>query len=137
MRRAIGIALMFLMLLTAGACAPGMVGTTTYYGFSVDVRSAPPPPRVVWVREPDVVLVPGSSVYIVEDVPYDMFLYGSTYYLSSGGYWYRAGSSQGPFAVVDVRSVPRPVLTVPERHWKRHPHGRPPGLEKQERREHS
>ena len=120
-------------LLSASCVVPG---GTTHMGFTVGVEGAPPPPSVVVAAEPAVVSV-DAGVYVVTDpsVRYDMFLYGGTWYLYSGGYWYRAPSYRGPFAIVDVRYVPRQVLTVPPGRWKHHPHGGPPGLAKKRGRE--
>ena len=75
----------------------------------------------VVVEEPAVAVVPATSVYVVTDpsVSYDMFRFGATWYLYSGGYWYRSSSHRGPFAAVDVRSVPREVVTV-EPHLSAH-----------------
>jgi hypothetical protein len=118
-----------LMIATAIAYAACVgPGTTTNFGFAVGVADAPPPPPVV-VAEPAVVPVAGG-VYVVSEpsVRYDLFRYGATWYAYSGGYWYQAPSYSGPFVAVDVRYVPRPVLTVPPRHWRNHPHGGPPGL---------
>jgi hypothetical protein len=41
-----------------------MYGTSTTFGFAVDITNAPPPPRVVFVSEPRLEPVSGS-VYIV------------------------------------------------------------------------
>lgn len=113
-------------LLSASCAGPG----ATYLGFSVGVEGAPPPPPPV-VVEP-VVVPEATGVYVVTDpsVPYDMFRYGGSWYVYSDGYWYRGDSYRGPFAVVDVRYVPREVVTLPPGHWKHHPHGGPPGLER-------
>jgi len=101
------------------SCAPYQtVGSSTYYGFSIGVSNAPPPPRVVFVEEPSLMLVPGTSVYVVENSRYDVFRYGGYTYLSSGGYWYRSRGHGHPFRVWDVRKVPRAVLTVPGDRWK-------------------
>lgn len=52
------------------ACAPY---GRSYYGFSLDISSAPPP-RFAFEREPDVVLIPGTDVYEVDADPgYDVF----------------------------------------------------------------
>lgn len=113
---------------TVAGCAPAMYsgsGTRTYMGFSIGISNAPPPPRV-YVAEARLVAV-SPRVYVVEDSPYDMFRCGSYFYLSSGGFWYRSYSTSGPFVAVDVRSVPREVLSVPARHWEHHPLGGPPG----------
>ena len=115
-------------LLAASCVAP----SGTYLGFTVGAEGAPPPPTPVVVEEPAVAVVPDTSVYVVPvpSVSYDMFRFGATWYMYSGGFWYRSGSHRGPFAAVDVRSVPREVVTVPPSHWKNHPHGGPPGLAK-------
>ena len=112
------------LILLVLSCSPyDTAGSRTYVGFSIGVSNAPPPPRVVFVERPDVVIVPGTSVYVVENTDYDVFQYGGSYYLSSGGYWYRSRSYNQPFAVVDVRSVPSAVLTVPSGNWRHHPRG--------------
>ncbi len=120
--------------LPALVCAACIVPGETYLGFTTGVEAAPPPPPPVVVEEPAVAPA-GTGVYVVTDpaVPYDMFRFGVTWYLYSGGYWYQASSYRGPFTVVDVRSVPREVVTVPRGHWKHHPHGGPPGLAKRGR----
>ncbi len=124
------------MALPALVCASCVTRGTTYLGFTTGVDAAPPPPRAVVVEEPAVAMV-GAGVYVVTDpaVQYDMFRFGATWYLYSDGYWYRAASHRGPFAVVDVRYVPREVVNLPPGHWKHHPHGGPPGLEKKRGRE--
>lgn len=112
-------------LLWAACVVPG----ETRVGFAVGVEGAPPPPQMVIVAEPAAEPVE-TGAYVVADpsVPYDMFRFGASWYVYSGGYWYRAPGYRGPFAVVDVRRVPRQVLEVPPGRWKHHPHGGPPGL---------
>lgn len=113
---------LLLMVFTLSCTPYETVGSGTYLGFTVGVANAPPPPRVVFVERPAYAIVPGTSVYVIENSGYDIFQYGDYYYLSSGGYWYRARSYGGPFLVVDARRVPRAVLTVPSERWKRHPY---------------
>ncbi len=125
---------MWPLMLLVLSCSPyDTVGSSTYFGFSIGISNAPPPPRVVFVERPSVVLVPGTSAYVVEHTGYDVFMYGSYLYLSSGGYWYRARRYGEPFVVCDVRRVPRAVLTLPSRYWKDHPRGGPPGQRKKHR----
>ena len=126
---------MFLLAALAAACI-SCATSPYYYGFAVDIRSAPPPPRVVFVEQPELVVV-GSGVYVVANSgpDYDMFRYGSSWYMCYDGYWYRAPSAGGSYVAVEVRSVPVAVVSVPERHWKHHPHGGPPGQTKKERRD--
>lgn len=115
-------------------CAPvSTAGTQTWFGFSVGVTNAPPPPRVVYTRRPPTRWVPGSAVYVVTDSREDMFLYSGYWYVLDDGYWYRSRRWDGPFVSVDVRRVPRPILSLPAKHWKHHPHGGPPGQMKKHR----
>lgn len=127
MRRSLGFLATSSIVATL-ACA-SMAGAETYFGFTIGLGNAPPPPRLVFEREPavEVVVVSGRPVNVVQDVDCDMFRYGSYWYVSDGAYWYRAPRYRGPFVAVDVRRVPRTVLSVPGRHWKHHPHGGSPG----------
>ena len=119
------------LLIAAAMCVAGSAGaeTQTYVGFQIGISNAPPPPRTVFVTAPPCEGIPGSPVYVVEQpgLSYDCFVYGSRYYMYNDGFWYRSATYRGPFRVVDVRYVPRPILVVPEGHWKHHPHGGPPG----------
>jgi len=125
---------MFKKLLLAGAlvaltATASSAETTFYYGFHIGITNAPPAPKVVYREEPEVVLVSGRDVYMVEDNDYDcdVFHVGAYWYAMSNGYWYRAHSHRGPFKVIDVRRVPRSIFATPSKHWRHHPHGGPPG----------
>jgi hypothetical protein len=111
---------------------PAMGGTSV--GISVSIGDAPPPPVVVVREEPRLVVVPGSTVYVVSDrrIGYDVFRYGVFWYVYNDGYWYRARSHRGPYRAIGVKYVPRAIMTVPARHWKHHPHGGPPGQMKKQ-----
>jgi len=127
----------FWWLLAMGLMVPitALASGRTSLGLTVNIGSAPPPPVVVVREEPRCVVVPGSTVYVVERdiVPYDMFRYGVFWYVYNDDHWYRARGYRGPFAVIEVKYVPRAIITVPARHWKHHPHGAPPGLAKKHR----
>src|SRR5712672_1614183 len=78
-------------------------------------------PRLVFQREPDVVIVPGTRVYYVRDYDYDLYRYGSFWYYNYDGGWYRARRYSGPFTYVGYRSIPSAVTYVPtryRRHWR-------------------
>jgi len=121
------IALSFVLALAVSSCAePMAMGSRTYVGFSLDFRNAPPPPRIVFVDQPRLVLVPGSYVYVV-DAPNgdcDMFQYQNNWYVYYSGYWYASSRYDGQYVAVSARSVPSPVLRVPPGHWRHHPPGR-------------
>ena len=114
-------------LLASVVAAPLSASAGTSVGVSINIGNAPPPPVVVFRREPSVVIVPGSTVYVVNDeCDYDVFRYGVYWYVFNDGYWYRARTYRGPFAVVSARYVPAAIVNVPPKYW-RHPHGGPPG----------
>ena len=117
-------------VLACGLVLPALAGASTSVGISVSLGNAPPPPVMVIREQPRVMVVPGSSVYVVDDdydLPYDMFRYGVFWYVYNDDYWYRARSYRGPFRVVEARYVPRAIFDVPAHEWRHHPHGGPPG----------
>jgi hypothetical protein len=106
--------------------------TQIYYGFQIGITNAPPPPKIVYEEAPDVVIVSDTKVYVVDrgDNDCDFFRSGKYWYVTTGGFWFRSGSYDGSFKVIDVRIVPSAILSVPAKHWKHHPKGGPPGLAK-------
>ncbi len=85
-------------------------------------------------EEPRLVLVPGTPVYEAPSVPYNYFYYEGRYYLYQGGAWLRSATYNGPWTVIAIEQVPRPVLVVPAEHYKVRPdhwkrHGPPPWAE--------
>ncbi len=125
------------------ACASSASSAVAGTSVSVNLRIGDPyrGPDVVFVHEPDIVLVPASRVYYVRNCDYDLYRYGSYWYYQYDGGWYRARSHRGPFVFISYRSVPRAVYTVPvkyRRHWREFPgRGHAYGHMKQERREHA
>ena len=109
------------MALGLTLAAPAYAETRTYFNFQIGIGDAPPPPRIYFRSRPEYVYIPNSSVYVVStSYDYDMFRYGGYFYVCDDGFWYRSRSYRGPFRVLDVRYVPRPVFYVPERNWKHH-----------------
>lgn len=78
---------------------------------------APPPPPVV-VAAPRVIVIPGSPVYYAPGVNFNMFVYDGRYYSFHHGVWFRARRHSGPWKVVDLREVPRPVRGVPVKYYR-------------------
>lgn len=116
------------------------VAATSEASVSADVNirlGSRPAPVVVFEREPDVVLVPSTRVYYVNDLDYDLYRYGQFWYINDGGYWYRARNYRGPFAQIRFETVPRQIVVVPDRYHRHpmHPLGGPPGQMKKARYE--
>src|SRR3989304_3313900 len=83
---------------------------------------------------PQLVVVPQTPVYYAPALPYNYFFYGGQYYLFHNGIWHFAPTHNGPWAVIAVEYLPRPILAVPVRyyrappgHWKKHRHAPPRG----------
>ena len=122
-------------VIAMGLAASATASASTSVGLTVNIGDAPPPPVIVVREQPHVVMVPGSTVYVVEDdrIECDTFRYGVYWYIYNDRFWYRARAHRGPFRVIEARYVPRAILTVPARHWRNHPHSGPPGLAKRHR----
>src|SRR5689334_16948856 len=102
--------------LLAALAAPAWAQSRTYFGFELSYRNAPPPPQVYFRDPPDVRYEPRSHVYVVQNADQygvDMFRYGRYWYMTRGGYWYRARRYSGPFYAVDPRDVPNRIYYVP------------------------
>jgi hypothetical protein len=91
------------------------------------------PPPIVVAEPPRLVVVPRSPVYWAPSLPYNFFYYGGRYWTYHEDGWFSAGSVHGPWVVIDLPRVPRPVLAVPiayyrvpPGHWKRMRRGGPP-----------
>ena len=128
MKRTFAIAVVMSLALATSAFAH------TAINIGVQLGNAPPPPMVVYREEPRWVAVPHQRVYVVDDddIDYDYFRYGGSYYIFNSGCWYRGRSYRGPFMSIETRYVPRTIYGMGDRdyHWRHHPQGMPPGLAK-------
>ena len=90
---------------------------------------------IIESAKPEVVYVPEHRVYVVRDhdCDDDVFRYSGAWWVVRDGRWYRSRTWRGPFAYVHERYVPAAIWRVPAKHWRRHPHGGPPGLTKRDR----
>ena len=93
-------------------------------GIDIGIRLPGPPALVV---------VPGAPVYYAPSAPANVFFYGDQYWVFAGDGWYVGPTWNGPWAVVQPRYVPAPILQVPvgyyhapPRHWRGWHHDRPP-----------
>ena len=144
------------ILLTSllGTLVMGLVLAGPAYGdnFSLGVQTTnlnlgitigPTPPPLVVLPAP-VVVAPGPPppvVYTAPSLPYNYFVYQKSYYLYYEDHWFRGRHYNGPWRVLSIAQVPRPVLAVPveqdrERppHWAQH--GPPPWAHERARERH-
>jgi len=78
-------------------------------------------PRLAFYSQPDVMVIPGTEVYYVENADYDLYRYGDYWYYFYDGGWYRADDLDGPFYFISYTSVPYSIRYVPvsyRHHWR-------------------
>lgn len=151
MRRAILLA----TLLCGMALGLVLPGTAHPDSFSIGVQTnnlnlginvGPTPPPLVVVPAP-VVVAPGPPgpplpvVYTAPSLPYNYFVYQNVHYLYREDHWFRARHYNGPWTVIGIAQVPRPVLAIPVEQYRERPahwahHGPPPWAHERERERH-
>lgn len=105
----------FLMLsLAAALMAPAPAHADVSIGINIGVPE--PPPLVV--TTPQLVVVPGSTVYYAPGAAYNLFVFGGRYYSFHDGVWFYSATGKGKWTVVPNERVPRPVLAVPTTYYK-------------------
>jgi hypothetical protein len=115
------------------AAVPAPANAATSIGVAINVGDPYRGAALRFRSEPEVVLVPSTRVYYVDDYDYDLYRYGSSWYFVEDGRWYRARSYRGPFTHIRVASVPRSIVTVPvkyRRHWGPPAHAKAYGYHK-------
>lgn len=67
-----------------------------------------------FVVEPQMSVIPGSSVYYIRDrADYDMYRFGNTWFIADQGNWFKSDSWHGPFVAVSFSTVPHDIAMVP------------------------
>ena len=94
----------------------------------LDVRiGAPPPYRIA--APPQLVVIPGTYVYVVPDINADVFFWSGNWYRLYEGHWFSGRSYNGPWAYVPDPRVPRALFELPPDYrrippgWRRIPYG--------------
>ncbi len=113
-----GSALLLGAFLSFGAVKEAAAGVN----LGINVNIGPPP--IVAPAPPEMVMVPGSSVYFVPGLQFDVFFYNGFWWSPRGDRWYRSRAYNGPWGVVDRRYVPRPVFGVPHDYRRVYAHER-------------
>lgn len=110
--------------------AAGLMGPAAAQA-DVGINGATPAPPPIVVTTPQLVVVPGSSVYYAPGVDYNLFVFGGRYYSFHDGVWFYSATGKGKWTVIPNDRVPRPVLAVPGTYYKI-----PPGQAKKMAKEH-
>jgi len=118
-----GVSLLLGGLLVCGAANDALARVDV----GINVNLGPPP--IVVPAPPEVVLVPGSQVYFVPGIEFDVFFHNGYWWSPRGDRWYRSRAYDGPWRIVERRYVPAPVYRVPReyrnvyRHERHIPYG--------------
>jgi hypothetical protein len=75
-------------------------------------------PPIVITTPPQLVVVPGTSVYYAPEIPANFFFYKGRYYSAVNNIWSRAPAYNGPWVVIQIGQVPPPILSVPVEYYK-------------------
>jgi hypothetical protein len=107
----------FLIVAAAGAvlCSDTAVAEGVRIDIGLGTPSGPP---VVLTTSPQLVVVPGTSVYYAPEVPVDYFRYQGRYYSVVNDVWSTAAAYHGPWVTIQIGQVPRPVRSVPVDYYK-------------------
>lgn len=117
---AVGLATPWLASSPAAADSVSVGISTPSVHFGLNIGSPPP-----------LVAVQGLPVHHAPSVPHNYFVYDRYFYLFHEGTWFYSSHHNGPWFSLAIHQVPRPVLLVPVKYYKRVPpghwkkHGRP------------
>jgi hypothetical protein len=106
------------MSLLAGVVSFGSAPANAAVSADINLHIGRRAPAVYFRRAPSTYVIPNSRVYYVQGTDYDMFRFGSMWYINDGGYWYTSRSYRGPFVECGFESVPRVILQVPGRYHR-------------------
>jgi hypothetical protein len=78
----------------------------------------PGPPPFVVTAPPTVIIIPGTTVYRIPSASFNLFVFGGRYYSFHNDAWFLSASYSGPWKMIAVQQVPKPVLGVPVTYYK-------------------
>lgn len=94
----------------------GFIKDASADGPSIDIHlplPLPPPPPQIFVRPPEMIIIPGSPVFVAPHPDVDIFFYGDYWWSPRGDHWYRSRDYNGPWREMDRRYIPPPVFAFP------------------------
>lgn len=81
-------------------------------GVNVSVGNNLPPVR--YAAPPDVVVIPGTYVYMVPDIDADVFFYQGDWWRPHEGHWYRSRDYDGQWSYVEPGRIPGGLRALPQ-----------------------
>lgn len=105
--------------------APVHAGTNINVNLGIPAPVVVAPQPVYVEQPPEMVVIPGSSVYFAPGVSVDLFFYDNRWWNRRGDRWYRGSGYNGPWEAVGQRRVPGPVYRVPANYRTVYIHEKP------------
>jgi hypothetical protein len=122
MRKSCLLVIGAVLLVLTGAAAQSQAGVNVNIGVNL--------PAYRFAAPPDVVVIPGTYVYMVPDIDVDILFFQGYWWRPYEGHWYRSRDYKGSWRYVEPRSIPRGLKALPQdyRHrlspgHERIPHG--------------
>ena len=117
-------------LLVIGALLLVLTDAATQSEAEVNVNVGINLPAIRFAAPPDVVVIPGTYVYMVPDIDVDILFFQGYWWRPYEGRWYRSRDYKGSWRYVAPASIPRGLRALPQdyRHslspgHERIPHG--------------
>lgn len=108
-----GIVLAMLAFLSSCVVAPAHDYDEHYYHSNIGVNIG---------AYPSLSVVPGYPVYYAPGLSLNFFFYDGLYWLYHDDRWYSSHWYNGPWGGVGINMVPRVILQVPVRYYRKPPH---------------
>ncbi len=116
----------FGLIITAGLFLPdGFINKASAGGPSIDIHipvPLPPPPPRIFVKPPEIIIIPDSPVVIAPHPEMDVFFYKDYWWCPRGGNWYRSRNYNGPWKTVKPRYIPDNVHRAPRNYRPAYEH---------------
>ena len=93
-------------LLVVGALLLVLIGSASQSEARVNVNIGVNLPAVRFAAPPDVVVIPGTNVYMVPDIDADILFYQGYWWRPYEGRWYRSRDYKGGWRYIAPRGFP-------------------------------
>jgi len=101
-------------LLVLGALLFFATGTATQSAAEVNVNIGVNLPAYRFAAPPEVVVIPGTYVYMVPGIDVDVLFYQGYWWRPYQGRWYRSRDYKGGYRYIEPRSIPRGLRSLPQ-----------------------
>jgi len=105
MRKSCLLVIGALLLVLAGSAAQSEARVSVNIGINL--------PAIRFEAPPDVVVIPGTYVYMVPDIDVDVLFFQGYWWRPYEGHWYRSRNYKGSWRYVEPRRIPSGLRELP------------------------